>query len=71
MTTATAFVTPPTTVFRPALAPPVNLNGKGHYLHWGLIQVSVANIVVLTAIIAVFVLALLAPFPGSKGRDTE
>ena len=47
--------------------PPVNLNDPGHYLHWGVIQISVANLVVIAAMIVVFVAALLLPFP--KGRS--
>lgn len=46
---------------------PINLNHPGHYLHWGVIQISVANLVVIVAMIALFVLALVLPFP--KGRD--
>jgi hypothetical protein len=46
---------------------PINLNHPGHYLHWGVIQISVANLVVILLMIAMFVLALILPFPGSKG----
>ncbi|MFL6112841.1 MAG: hypothetical protein ACJ786_16030 [Catenulispora sp.] len=63
----TALAAPPA-IPRPAFAPPVNLNGRGHYLHWGFIQVSVANVVMIAVIVVVFVLALFVPFPGSKGR---
>ena len=45
----------------------VNLNGSGHYIHWGFIQISVANFVVILLMIAVFVLAVLLPFPKRKG----
>ena len=65
----TALAAPSATVPRPAFAPPVNLNGRGHYLHWGFVQVSVANVVLIAVIAVVFVLALFVPFPGSKGRD--
>ncbi len=47
----------------------INLNGPGHYIHWGFIQISVANFVVILLMIAVFVLAILLPFPRRKGRD--
>lgn len=49
-----------------ALAAPVDLNGTGHYVHWGVIQLSVANLVVIGVMVAVFVLALLLPFPGGR-----
>jgi hypothetical protein len=45
----------------------VDLNHTGHYLHWGVIQLSVANLVVIGAMIVIFVAALLLPFP--KGRN--
>ena len=48
-------------------AAPVNLNHPGHYVHWGVIQISVANLVVIALMVAIFVAALLVPFP--KGRD--
>jgi hypothetical protein len=46
---------------------PINLNHTGHYIHWGVIQISVANLIVILLMIAMFVLALVLPFPGSKG----
>jgi hypothetical protein len=49
------------------LAAPVNLNHPGHYVHWGVIQISVANLVVIALMVLVFVAALFLPFP--KGRD--
>ena len=45
----------------------VNLNHPGHYLHWGVIQISVANLVVVGVMVLVFGVALVLPFP--KGRD--
>ena len=44
----------------------INLNGSGHYIHWGFIQISVANFVVIFLMIGVFVLAILLPFPRRK-----
>ena len=49
------------------LAALVNLGGTGHYIHWGFIQISVANLVVILLMIVVFVLAILLPFPRRKG----
>lgn len=48
------------------IAAPLNLNHVGHYVTWGVIQVSVANLVVVGAMLVVFVLALVLPFP--RGR---
>jgi hypothetical protein len=47
----------------------INLNGNGTYIHWGFIQLSVANFVVILSMIVVFVLAILLPFPRRKGGD--
>ena len=49
-------------------AAPVDLNGPGHYLNWGVIQLSVANLVVIGVMVVVFVLALVLPFPSGRGR---
>lgn len=46
----------------------VDLNHTGHYLHWGVIQLSVANLVVIIIMIVIFVAALLLPFPKGRGR---
>ena len=45
----------------------VNLGGNGRYIHWGFIQISVANLVVIGLMVVVFVLAILLPFPKRKG----
>lgn len=50
------------------IAAPVNLNTPGHYLHWGVIQISVANLVVIGLMVLVLVAALLLPFPRGRGR---
>jgi hypothetical protein len=45
-----------------------NLNGRPHYIHSGWFLISVGNLVVIVAMIAVFVLALVLPFPGRRRR---
>jgi hypothetical protein len=56
--------------FGSLLAALINLGGTGHYVHWGFIQISVANLVVIALMIVVFILAILLPFPrhGRRGR---
>lgn len=44
----------------------VNLNQPGHYLHWGVVQISVANFVVILVMVAILIVAILLPFPGSR-----
>jgi hypothetical protein len=51
------------------LASLINLDHPGHYVHWGVIQLSVANLVVIALMIVVFVVALLLPFPKGRGRS--
>ena len=51
-----------------ALAAPIDLNGTGHYVHWGVVQLSVANLVVIGLMAVVFVAAVLLPFPRGRGR---
>ncbi len=47
----------------------INLNGPGRYVHWGFIQISVANLVVIALMIVVFAAAILVPFPRRGGGD--
>jgi len=44
----------------------VNLDRPAHYIHWGWLQISLPNLVVIVLMIAVFVLAIVVPFPGGK-----
>ncbi|HEX5534557.1 MAG TPA: hypothetical protein VFX33_12525 [Actinomycetales bacterium] len=36
----------------------------GRFVDWGVLHVSVANLIVIGAMVVVFVLALVLPFPG-------
>ncbi len=47
----------------------VNLDKPGHYVHWWVIQLSVANLVVIALMVIVFVLALVVPFPRRHDED--
>ena len=49
------------------LAALVNLNKRPYYIHWGVIQLSAANAIVILLMIVVFAVAVLVPFP----RDRE
>ena len=44
-------------------------DSAGRYVTWGVIQISVTNLVIIAAMIVLFVLAILLPFP--HGRDDE
>jgi hypothetical protein len=49
------------------LAAAVNLNKPPYYVRLGVVQLSLANVIVIALMLIVFVLALIVPF--SKGRD--
>jgi len=44
-------------------------SGAGNYLHWGVIQVSVTNALIIAAMVVVFVLAIVIPFPRRRSDD--
>jgi hypothetical protein len=44
----------------------ISMDSTGPYLHWGVVQISVANLAVILLMLVVFAVALLLPFPGSK-----
>ncbi len=46
------------------------LSGHAHYLHWGVIQLSLTNFLIIVLMAAVFVLALVLPFPAPR-RDNH
>ena len=43
--------------------------GHAHFLHWGVVQISLANFVVIVLMVVVFVLRLVGPFPHSRFGD--
>lgn len=47
----------------------INLTGPGHYVHWGFIQLSVANLILIGLMLVVFFAAILIPFPRHGGDD--
>ena len=47
----------------------VNLNHPAHVVEWHFIKLSVANVVVIGLMLAVFVAAIALPFPGAARRS--
>jgi hypothetical protein len=47
----------------PLFAAIFDLSGPAEYVHWRFFQMSVPNVVVILLMIAVFVAAILIPFP--------
>lgn len=46
-----------------------NLNHPSHTVHWHFFTMSVANVVVLLIMFAVFIAAVLLPFPSHNRRS--
>jgi len=46
----------------------INLNQPGSYLNWNIFTISVANLVLIAVMVAIFGAALLLPFPGRHRR---
>ncbi|WP_157371781.1 hypothetical protein [Angustibacter sp. Root456] len=40
----------------------------GHYVHWGVVLISVTNLAIVGAMVVVFALAIALPFPGATRR---
>jgi hypothetical protein len=45
----------------------VDLNGPGGYVHWSIFSISVANLVLIAVMVAIFGAALILPFPRPSG----
>ncbi|HMC05740.1 MAG TPA: hypothetical protein VKJ83_09740 [Actinomycetota bacterium] len=46
----------------------VNLNHPAPYIHWGWLQISLPNFILILVMLAAFVLALVLPFPRGRRR---
>ena len=49
----------------------IDLNHPGHYIHWGFIQMSYANLLVIVLMVIVFVAAILIPFKSHKDKGGD
>jgi len=45
------------------------LGGHAHFLHWGVIQISLANLIVIVVMLVVFGLAVVIPFTQDHHDD--
>lgn len=48
-----------------------DLNSPATYLHWGIILISVPNLVVIAVMVLVFALAILLPMPGHQTEEGD
>jgi len=47
----------------------IDLNQPGSYLNWNVFTISVANLILIAVMVAIFGAALLLPFPQGRGED--
>lgn len=45
------------------------LGGHAHFLHWGVIQISLANLIVIALMVILFMLAIVLKFPHPDSDD--
>jgi uncharacterized membrane protein len=46
------------------------LGGHAHFLHWGVVQISLANLILILLMLVVFALAVVVQLPQSRD-DTD
>lgn len=46
-------------------------DSAGKYVHWGVVQISVTNLLIIAAMVVVFVLALVVPFGSGQDQEAE
>jgi hypothetical protein len=44
------------------------LSGHAYFLHWGVIQISLTNFVIIVLMLVIFALALVVPFPHGRNE---
>ena len=52
----------------------IDVNSPAPYFHWGFILISLPNLVLIAVMVALFIAALIVPFPhgaGHRGRDDD
>jgi hypothetical protein len=45
--------------------------GAGHYVHWGVLSVSLTNLLIVVGMVLVFALALVVPFGAGRSDDRD
>jgi hypothetical protein len=49
----------------------IDLNKPGHYIHWGFIQMSYGNLLVIVLMVIVFFAAVLIPFTTHRNKGGD
>lgn len=52
-------------------APALPVLAAGRYVDWGVISISVTNLLIILAMVVVFLLALVLPFPHHRETGDE
>lgn len=47
------------------------MDAPAPYFHWGIVQISVANLVIIGVMLLIFLLALVLPFFGHAGPSDQ
>ena len=45
------------------------MDAPAPYIHWGFILISLPNFLLICVMVLLFVIALVAPFPGHKQKE--
>lgn len=53
------------------LASIIDLNHSQHYIHWSILTISLANVIIIATMVIIFGLAILLPFPKGKYDATQ
>ena len=58
-------------VFGTLFASLIDLNKPGNYIHWGFIQMSYGNLIVIILMVIVFLAAILIPFKTHRSKEGD
>jgi len=47
------------------------LSRHAYFLHWGVVQISLTNFIIIVLMLVIFALALILPFPHGSGDIHE
>ena len=47
------------------------LGGHAYFVHWGVVQISLANLIVIVLMVLIFAVAVLVQFPHAHRDDTK
>jgi hypothetical protein len=54
-----------------AFSKALDASASGHYLNWGVIHISLTNVLIILAMVVIFGLALVLPFPSAPDPEDQ